>query len=143
MIIKKTPTNPKIIATPLLRPKLSLRKILAAIVIVRGNDCKMALTLANGILINAVRKKIVANNSKNDLIEIKGRILKHSFKFLFFEKEKNTRINKVQKIPLIKIDCSKFNSEAIIFIIASLATKPAIETLIKKAPTIFLEYDFM
>ena len=38
---------------------------------------------------------------------------------------------------------SKFNSEAIIFIIASLATKPAIETLIKKAPTIFLEYDFM
>jgi len=37
----------------------------------------MALTLANGILINAVRKKIVANNSKNDLIEIKGKILKH------------------------------------------------------------------
>ena len=99
-------------------------------------------TTSNGILINAVRKKIVANNSKNDLIEIKGRILKHSFKFLLFEKEKNTRINKVQKIPLIKIDCSKFNSEAIIFIIASLATKPAIETLIKKAPTIFLEYDF-
>ena len=35
------------------------------------------------------------------------------------------------------------NTEAIIFIIASLATKPAIETLIKKAPTIFLEYNFM
>ena len=52
-------------------------------------------------------------------------------------------VNGVQKIPLIKIDCSRFNSEAIIFIIASLATKPAIETLIKKAPTIFLEYDFM
>ena len=69
-MISKTPKNPQIIAIALLCPIVSFSKILAATVITSGKVCKIAFTFANDILISAIRKKIVANNSNSDLAVI-------------------------------------------------------------------------
>ena len=85
-MISKTPKNPKIIAIALLCPIVSFSKILAETVITSGKVCKIAFTFANDILISAIRKKIVANNSNSDLAVIIFQMVKTSFKVFFIFK---------------------------------------------------------
>ena len=60
-----TPTNPIKIALQRRQPTFSPKKIAANIVTVSGNDWRIAVTLASGILDKAVRKAIVAPSSEN------------------------------------------------------------------------------
>tara|TARA_B100000902_G_C26907076_1_gene715002 strand:+ start:251 stop:712 length:462 start_codon:yes stop_codon:yes gene_type:complete len=54
-----TPANPIKIALHLRQPTCSPKKIAAAIVIAKGNDCNIAVTFASGMYFSAVRKVTV------------------------------------------------------------------------------------
>ena len=65
-----TPMNPTSMALHRRQPTASPKNIAANIVTVSGNDCKMALTLANGICAKALRNNIVEASSAKARVRI-------------------------------------------------------------------------
>ena len=104
------------------QPTFSPKKIAAAIVIANGKDCRIAVTLASGMYLSAVRKVTIVPISANIRILMSHLFFAEYFcrKFLVI----SAKINSAGKLtrPLKKIAWKKSISANSNFMTASLRT---------------------